>query len=431
MNKTASLLYALILSAPTLLYPAGLTLSLNKESGVYEKGEPVELSIVIEGEEDAALQLKIQKNNHEVLDQSKGFAAGPGEQTFRYTFNDAGSVIFEAHYGDASDTIGIIVAPEELQPGSPRPKDFDSYWAKQKAKSEKLRLKVEKQPIALDPADSAYEAYDLEINSLGPRPLRAIFAKPANAAPGTLPIVIQYRAAGVKGEWCRAKTNEALDLAKRGGGALALDTNAHGMLNHEDEAYYEDLENGLLKNYWEQGNTERDDFYFHYMYLRMLRSIKFMTEQPEWDGKRILVVGESQGGGQALAAVGLDPRVTAAVVTVPAMCDWGGPLAGRMGGWPQPIDWNKDKPEVLAAVPYFDNAHLLKGSKATIVVEIGLIDQTCPSTSIYAAINQAGGEVITYPVSYRTHGWPEGDDRAHWDAHTRAAKDAFIDDYLK
>ncbi len=113
------------------------------------------------------------------------------------------------------------------------------------------------------------------------------------------------------------------------------------------------------------------------------------------------------------------------------MCDWGGPLVGRKGGWPQPIDWSKGKPAVLEAVPYFDTAHLLKGSQATIVAEIGLIDQTCPSSSIYAALNQAEGKVITYPVTYRSHSWPEGEDRKHWDAGTHAAKDAFIDDYLK
>ncbi len=68
-----------------------------------------------------------------------------------------------------------------------------------------------------------------------------------------------------------------------------------------------------------------------------MRTIDFLTKQPEWDGKRILVIGESQGGGQALAAAGLDKRVSAVVATVPAMCDWLGPLANHEGGWPQPL----------------------------------------------------------------------------------------------
>lgn len=43
---------------------------------------------------------------------------------------------------------------------------------------------------------------------------------------------------------------------------------------------------------------------------------------------------------------------------------------------------------MLANVPYFDAAHALKNSKATLVVEVGLIDQTCPSSAIYAALNR-------------------------------------------
>jgi cephalosporin-C deacetylase-like acetyl esterase len=62
-------------------------------------------------------------------------------------------------------------------------------------------------------------------------------------------------------------------------------------------------------------------------------------------------------------------------------------------------------------IPHFDTAHLLKDSKATIVVEIRLADITCPSTSVYAAINQAKGQKIIYPVTYREHTWPSAEQR--------------------
>ncbi|NEW85536.1 MAG: acetylxylan esterase [Mariniphaga sp.] len=35
----------------------------------------------------------------------------------------------------------------------------------------------------------------------------------------------------------------------------------------------------------------------------------------------MIVIGESQGGGQTLIAAGLDNRVSKVVATVPAMCD--------------------------------------------------------------------------------------------------------------
>jgi Acetyl esterase (deacetylase) len=195
--------------------------------------------------------------------------------------------------------------------------------------------------------------------------------------------------------------------------------------------YYTDLENGELKTYWLQGLTSRDNLYFRGMYLRLLRTIDFLTQQPEWDGKRILVIGESQGGGQALVAAGLDQRVSAVVAIVPAMCDWLASLSGRMGGWPQPYETDASKKEMLKALPYFDAANILKDSKAIIYTEIGLIDMVCPSTSVYTAINQANGQKIIYTVPYRPHHQPEGALAKTWQEDIYKPRDLFIRNYLK
>ena len=167
------------------------------------------------------------------------------------------------------------------------------------------------------------------------------------------------------------------------------------------------------------------------MYLRIIRTLDFLTGQPEWDGKRILVIGESQGGGQALAAAGLDHRVSAVVATVPAMCDWGGFIIGRKDSWPYPYSSSFDKDQLLKTLPYFDVAHLLKGSKATLVTEIGLIDQSCLSTAVYAAINQANGPKVLFSVPYRAHHLTQEAYRNIWQKSIGKPKDDFILDYLK
>jgi cephalosporin-C deacetylase-like acetyl esterase len=240
-------------------------------------------------------------------------------------------------------------------------------------------------------------------------------------------------AAGVSGNWCRSEPGNALRYAQMEKGAICFDLNAHGMLVGQPEAYYKDLEKNELNNYSQTGLENRATVYFHGMYLRLMRTLDYLTQQPEWDGKRILVIGESQGGGQALAAAGLDPRVTAVVASVPAMCDWGRTINGSKGGWPNPFGTKNDQSKMLAAVPYFDAAHLLKGSKATIVTEIGLIDFTCSSESVYAAINEAGGQKIIYPVPFRAHQLSQmsAANREFWDKNIGSAKDAFIREYLK
>ncbi len=143
------------------------------------------------------------------------------------------------------------------------------------------------------------------------------------------------------------------------------------------------------------------------------------------------MIGESQGGGQSLAAAGLDKRVTAVVATVPAMCDWGRTLIGEKGGWPNPFATRYNKNKMLKTVPYFDAAHLIKDSKSTLVVEIGLIDQTCPSSSVYAAINQAKGKKIVFAVPYREHQLKQEDYQLLWKKTVFKPKMAFIEEFLK
>jgi cephalosporin-C deacetylase-like acetyl esterase len=290
-------------------------------------------------------------------------------------------------------------------------------------------MEVKAEPLV--EISKGYSVSNMEINCTGPKPARGYYAKPMNAKAGSLPIVLYVHAAGVSGNWCRSEPGNALKYAKMGNGAICFDLNAHGMLNGQSEQYYSDLEKGELNNYSQSGLEDRSTVYFRGMYLRLMRTLDYLTQQPEWDGKRILVIGESQGGGQALAAAGLDPRVTAVVATVPAMCDWGRTIFGSKGGWPNPFGTKNDQQKMLKAVPYFDVAHLLKGSKATIVTEIGLIDFTCSSESVFGAVNQSIGKKIIYTAPYRAHHMTQNIYKETWNQTITLLKENFIKDFLK
>ncbi|NEW85537.1 MAG: acetylxylan esterase [Mariniphaga sp.] len=87
--------------------------------------------------------------------------------------------------------------------------------------------------------------------------------------------------------------------------------------------------------------------------------------------------------------------------------------------------------KILSTLPYFDAAHMRKGSKATILAEIGLIDVTCPSTSVYAAVNQAKGKKIIFVVPYRQHHSPSNYQKEFWEKSVYKPREAFISEYLK
>lgn len=131
------------------------------------------------------------------------------------------------------------------------------------------------------------------------------------------------------------------------------------------------------------------------MYLRLLRGIDFLTAQPEWDGRTLIVRGSSQGGGQAIAAAGLDPRVSFIAAGVPAMCDHSGRVIGRASGWPGLVPKDaagQPDQKVLEVARYFDAMNLATRAKGEAVFEVGFLDPHCPPTSVYAAFNNWRGK---------------------------------------
>lgn len=406
-----------------------IILKQSNESGIYKKGEQIQVTVFLNEIKSDSITVKTRENYSDRISTQKIKYSGEPLLFYSGSFQKPTSLIFDIIVDKNTASTGLVVDPEHFQPGTSRPKDFDKFWKQEKKALRALPMEVKNTPV--NDFEPGYSCSDIEINCTGPKPARGYFAKPEKSLPKSLPIVLFVRAAGVKGDWCQSKPKEALNYAKMGNGTLAFDLNAHGMLNGQPQQYYDDLEKGELKNYWEIGFESRDDYYFRGMYLRLIRTLDFLTSQPEWDGKRIIVIGESQGGGQALAAAGLENRVSAVVATVPAMCDFGGELVGRTGGWPQPFKMKGDKEKMLKTIPYFDTAHLLKNSKATIVTEIGFIDTTCPSVSIYAAINQSKGKKIIFGVPYRGHHLNQKEFQKIWEETVYKPKMEFIEEFLK
>jgi len=198
---------------------------------------------------------------------------------------------------------------------------------------------------------------------------------------------------------------------------IALDINAHGIPNGKPDQFYTDLQKGELQGYPHQKRDSRDTIYFRAMYLRLIRAIDFLCAQPEWDGKIVIVRGGSQGGGQALAAAGLDARVTAFFAAVPAICDHSGNVVDRIAGWPKIVPLGADKKpdaKVLEAARYIDAMNFATRTKADAILSVGFIDTTCPPTGIYATYNNLASPrkemVIGIPFGHTV--WTESNTRA-------------------
>lgn len=436
--KFKALIIALLLPLAAHAQYPGAQLEINKTDGVYEVGDSIKVwATVFEGC-SPVLEFTVQKNMKTQL-SSKAVTLKEGRHLLY-----ADVCQEPAHYvymlgipgtkkaGEKASAVGAIVSHESFRAGYAAPKDLKKFWDKQIAKMRKMPLTVESKPAPQEKHDqTGYTCLDIEIPMPEGNPVRAYLVYPTDAADKSLPIVIRAHAAGVKGQWCRCSTDKTIDDAKRGGGAIALDINAHGMLNGQPQSYYDDLDSGELLKYSSRDFSGHEDFYFRLMYLRLVRAIDYLVTLPQWDGKRIAIYGESQGGAQSAALAGIDNRITAASLRVPAFMDVAASFDERAGSWPQA--YGRRAEELIDVLPYYDAACLLTLTKARLFFEAGLIDYTCPPACVAAGYNNApvaDKTIVFFP--YRPHSTGPMDKRfaQRWRDEIMTPREKWLNDYL-
>lgn len=232
-------------------------------------------------------------------------------------------------------------------------------------------------------------------------PVSAYSARPSGAKPKSLPAIMRVHGASI---WS-ASVGDAVKGAEME--ILSLDINAHRVANDKPREYHEGLERTLLKGYSHRGRHDRECCYFLGMFLRMARAMGFLTAQPEWDGKVLIVKGQSQGGAQAIVAAGLDSRVSIIGAGIPAPCNQLGP--SPISGWPWLVPYHNvsPDPQILQVSRYFDPVNFAARTRAEAVFSVGFIDVVCPPTTVYMAYNNIGGKKQILDYTLLGHEAPE------------------------
>ena len=387
-----------------------IKLSLNRENGIYRKGETVQLSIRCQSNGKPAekpLQITIfQQDGTKKTEQLKA-----GEKTFSYPLQNGavrftvsamgedGKVIRQGNGKKKkalSASIGAIAAPEEIQPFFQEPADFQQFWDHALAELAKVPVKASRKEV--DPPrnqQGKFKSWDVQVDCAGNAPVSGYLTMPVNAAPKSLPAVVSFQGAGVHSGW-----NLIIP------GAIHFNINAHGIANGQPKEFYLNLRKNELAGYQRRNADDREKFYFRNMFLRVKRALDYVKTLPEYDGKTLIVQGGSQGGAQAIVASGLDPDVVLIGAQVPAMCDHGGILAGRRSGWPQLIRLKNGKPvnsAIVKTLPYYDMAFFAKRIKAEAYFTAGLIDTTCCPSSVYAVYNCIPGKKEMFAMPDKGH----------------------------
>ena len=366
-----------------------LTARASRSDAVYHKGEPVKFVIHLERNgapmPDSEVSWNLTKDGLP-MDQSGKVVTKNGVAEVSGKLDEPGFLQLRVSYKDSPKSVisamgGAGIDPTDIKPSRPVTEDFDAFWTAQKKRLAAIPLNPKLEEVKSP--SKTLQVFDIKADSVDSQ-ISGYFAKPLGAKPKSLPIVMTVHGAGVRSSSLGGAAGWA---AKE---FLAMDMNAHGIPNGKPDEFYKDLTDNALKDYRYVGRDSREKCYFLGMYLRLIRGIDFLTSQPEWDGKTVIVYGGSQGGAQAFAAAGLDERVTFFCAAVPAMSDHTGMVAGRIAGWPKlvPTVDGKPDPKVLEVSRYFDDVNMATRTKALgAYVTTGFIDTTCPPSSVYAAYN--------------------------------------------
>jgi cephalosporin-C deacetylase-like acetyl esterase/lysophospholipase L1-like esterase len=285
---------------------------------------------------------------------------------------------------------GAAIAPTKLQPGAPRPADFDDFW------DSKIKLLEAIPPnpvITPSKSDKPNVEFDIiRMDHVDGHHIYGQLAKPNR--PGKFPAVAIFQWASppypLEKNWVTDRAAE---------GWLALNIEPHDVLPDRPKSYYKALPESL-KRYQTIGEDDRDKSYFVRMYLADYRAVEYLASRPDWDGKTLVVMGTSMGGQQSLCVAGLNPKVTHLIVNEPAGCDTNGPLHGRQSGYP---NFPADNPKIMQTAQYVDPINFASRITATSLVAMGFVDTTAPPVGVWTAFNQIKGPKEAVPMIDSPH----------------------------
>jgi len=293
-----------------------------------------------------------------------------------------------------SNMVKVAYSPEKITPSVVMPNDFMEFWQRAMESSAKVPLDVIMTPL---PEYSTLSADVFLVNfqnwKAGSR-IYGYLCKPKKK--GNYPVLFSPPGAGVK------PMIPSTAYADRG--FISLSIEIHGISPLLDAKAYKEVSNAF-GDYWFNKLDDPENYYYKSVYLGCLRAVDVLCSLPEFDGKNVVVTGGSQGGALSIVTAALHKKVKCLAAFYPALCDMTGYLEGRAGGWPHLLNPRNypqtNRPENLKTLSYYDVVNFSKIVKVPGFYSWGYNDNTCPPTSVYAAVNTitAPKTIVITPIT--------------------------------
>ncbi|MEU5670713.1 acetylxylan esterase [Micromonospora sp. NPDC047753] len=273
-------------------------------------------------------------------------------------------------------------APEVAEPD-----DFDEFWRDTLTGAAAVPVLVDVRP---EPTDlRLLDSWDVTFAGFAGDPVRAWYTRPAGVSE-PLPAVVEYAGYG-RG---RGLPHERPTWAVAGYAHLLMDNRGQaGQHGAGDTSDPHGAPGGPWPTTW--GILDPRTYHYRRLITDAVRAVEAVRSLPGVEGDRVTVVGNSQGGGIALAVAGLVEDLSAVLTTAPFLCDMRRAVAltdlAPYGEIARYLAVNREAQEaVWRTLSYVDGVNFARRATAPAHFGVGGRDTVCPPRTAFAAYNHYG-----------------------------------------
>lgn len=295
---------------------------------------------------------------------------------------------------------------ETYLPPREEPEDFDSFWRQTLAEAHQVPLDAQFEPVDL--GLSLVDVFDVTFNGFGGQPIKAWLILPKSAA-RPLPCVVEY--VGYGGG--RGLPIEWLPFSNAGFAHFVMDTRGQGSVWRVGDTPDLELEGGNPQHngFMTRGILNPRHYYYRRVFTDAVRAVEAARAHDMVDAAHVAVTGGSQGGGISLAVAALVPDLDAVLPDVPFLCHFRRATTLIETAPYREISAflaiHRDKVEqVFKTLSYFDGVNFAARAIVPAFFSVGLMDDICPPSTVYAAYNHYIGQkrLAVYPFNHHEGG---------------------------